>query len=52
MSAHPIKIVAIYKFTDQPDFEALKAPLAEFCCARAIRGTLLLAPEGINGTVA
>lgn len=48
----PIKIAALYKFVDQPDFEALKAPLAEFCCARGIRGTLLLAPEGINGTVA
>lgn len=48
----PIKIVALYKFTDQPDFETLKSPLAEFCCARGIRGTLLLAPEGINGTVA
>ncbi|WP_196259820.1 rhodanese-related sulfurtransferase [Pelagibacterium limicola] len=48
----PIKIVALYKFTDQPDFESLKAPLAEFCCACGIRGTLLLAPEGINGTVA
>lgn len=50
--SQPIKIVALYKFTDQPDFESLKAPLAEFCCARSIRGTLLLAPEGINGTVA
>ena len=30
----------------------LKAPLAEFCCARDIRGTLILAHEGINGTVA
>lgn len=47
-----IKIVALYKFVDQPDFETLKTPLAEFCCARDIRGTLLLAPEGINGTVA
>jgi UPF0176 protein len=52
METQHTKIAALYKFTDQPDFEALKAPLAEFCCARAIRGTLLLAPEGINGTVA
>ncbi|MCD7058746.1 oxygen-dependent tRNA uridine(34) hydroxylase TrhO [Pelagibacterium xiamenense] len=48
----PVKIVALYKFVDQPDFETLRAPIAEFCCARGIRGTLLLAPEGINGTVA
>src|SRR5690606_24066072 len=26
--------------------------LAQFCCARRIRGTFILAPEGINGTVA
>ncbi len=52
MTETAIKIVALYKFVDQPDFESLKGPLAEFCCARDIRGTLLLAPEGINGTVA
>ncbi|WP_417583240.1 rhodanese-related sulfurtransferase [Pelagibacterium sp.] len=48
----PIKILAIYKFVDQPDFEALQGPVGEFCGARGIKGTLLLAPEGINGTVA
>ena len=32
--------------------EALRAPLAAFCCGRGIKGTLLLAHEGINGTVA
>jgi UPF0176 protein len=49
---HPYKVMAIYKFAALPDCEALKAPLAEFCCGRAIKGTLILAPEGINGTVA
>ncbi|KKB08367.1 hypothetical protein VE26_15580 [Devosia chinhatensis] len=44
--------MALYKFAALPDVEALKAPLAAFCCARAIKGTLILAPEGINGTVA
>jgi UPF0176 protein len=52
MTEPAITIVALYKFVDQPDFADLKAPLAAFCCARGIRGTLLLAPEGINGTVA
>lgn len=33
-------------------FEELRAPLAAFCCGRGIKGTLLLAREGINGTVA
>ncbi len=49
---HPYKVMAVYKFAALPDAEALKAPLAEFCCARGIKGTLILAPEGINGTVA
>lgn len=49
---HPYKVMALYKFAALPDAESLKAPLAEFCCARGIKGTLILAPEGINGTVA
>jgi len=52
MTRHRFTVAALYKFVDQPDFAELRAPLAEFCCARGIRGTLLLAPEGINGTVA
>ncbi|MCP8883276.1 rhodanese-related sulfurtransferase [Devosia sp. XJ19-1] len=49
---HPYKVMALYKFASLPDVEALKSPLAEFCCARGVKGTLILAPEGINGTVA
>lgn len=49
---HPYKVMAIYKFASLPDAEALKTPLAQFCCNRGIKGTLILAPEGINGTVA
>lgn len=49
---HPYKVMALYKFASLPDAEALKTPLAQFCCNRGIKGTLILAPEGINGTVA
>jgi UPF0176 protein len=48
----PYKVMALYKFAALPDAEALKGALAAFCCARGIKGTLILAPEGINGTVA
>ena len=48
----PYKVMAIYKFADLPDAEAIQPELAAFCCARGIKGTLILAPEGINGTVA
>ncbi|WP_414649897.1 rhodanese-related sulfurtransferase [Devosia sp.] len=46
------KVLALYKFADFKDCAALKPELAQFCCARGIRGTFILAPEGINGTVA
>ncbi len=46
------KVLAIYKFADLPDYEELAAKIEEFCQREKIRGTLILAPEGINGTVA
>ncbi len=46
------RVAALYRFCRLERFEALRAPLAGFCSARGIKGTLLLAREGINGTVA
>ena len=43
---------ALYKFVDLPDYADLQAPLQAFCEAQDVRGTLLLAREGINGTIA
>jgi len=52
MSLDPkIVVTALYHFAILPDFEAKKPPLVEFMKERDIRGTLLLAREGINGTV-
>jgi len=51
-AALPYKVMAIYKFADLPDAASIQPVLAKFCCARDIKGTLILAPEGINGTVA
>ncbi|MEP0562812.1 MAG: hypothetical protein ABJC64_00320, partial [Paracoccaceae bacterium] len=45
-------VAALYKFTPFPDTEALKGPLAKIACENKVKGTLLLAPEGINGTIA
>lgn len=45
-------IVALYKFVSLPDFHEIREPLLDFCLAHQIKGTLLLAREGINGTVA
>ncbi len=45
-------VAALYHFTPFPDPAAIKPPLAGVCCAHGTTGTLLLAPEGINGTIA
>lgn len=45
-------VVALYKFAPFPDPEALQGPLKALCEAENLCGSLLLAPEGINGTVA
>ena len=44
--------VALYQFVELPDFATLRAPLQALCDERSVRGMLLLAPEGINGTIA
>ena len=52
MSHHPIRVAALYQFTPFTDLERIKAPLAQACCSNGVKGTLLLAREGINGTIA
>jgi UPF0176 protein len=47
----PFVVSALYKFVALPDYEALRAPLLTVCKKHAIKGTLLLAREGLNGTV-
>ncbi|MCP1367698.1 rhodanese-related sulfurtransferase, partial [Halomonas sp. BBD48] len=46
-----IVVAALYKFVSLPDYESLREPLLETLKAHDIKGTLLLAEEGINGTV-
>ena len=45
-------VVTFYKFVKLPDFAEKQAPLLSHCKAQGIRGTILLATEGINGTIA
>jgi UPF0176 protein len=47
-----ITICALYKFTQLDDFEEIQGPLKLFLDSLNIRGTLLLAREGVNGTIA
>lgn len=47
-----IIVAALYKFVDLPDYQSLQAPLLASCEQHDVKGTLLLASEGINGTIA
>jgi len=47
-----IVVCALYKFVSLDDFESLRDPLLNVLLENEVRGTLLLAGEGINGTVA
>jgi UPF0176 protein len=44
-------VAALYKFVTLKDFSALRQPLLAAMKAHGVKGTLLLAQEGINGTI-
>ena len=46
------KVAAFYQFAPLADYRALREPLRAFCAGLGIKGSVLLAHEGINGTVA
>jgi UPF0176 protein len=46
------RVAALYKFTPLKADAALREKLLSACQAHAVMGTLLIAPEGINGTIA
>lgn len=47
-----ISVAALYRFARWPDFARWQAPLRQVAETHGVRGTLLLADEGINGTIA
>lgn len=47
----PIVVAALYKFVRLPDYQEIAPRLKAHCDEFGIKGTLLLAEEGINGTV-
>ncbi|MFY0734096.1 MULTISPECIES: oxygen-dependent tRNA uridine(34) hydroxylase TrhO [Aurantimonas] len=48
----PLTVATFYRFVTLDDLPALKAELAALCADTGTRGTILIAPEGINGTLA
>ena len=51
-SADSVVVAALYRFVALPDFEDLRQPLLDLMIDSEVKGTLLLASEGINGTIA
>jgi UPF0176 protein len=51
-SAMSYEVAAFYQFAALPDFRELRAPLRAICSDLALKGSVLLAQEGINGTLA
>ena len=45
-------VAALYHFARFPRFESVREPLFTLCQENGVKGTLLLAAEGINGTIA
>lgn len=48
----PVRVAALYRFARFDDPAAMREPLLAVCRENGIKGTLLLASEGINGTIA
>ena len=46
-----VVIANFYQFVTLPNYQELKDPLLEFCNANELKGTILLAYEGVNCTV-
>jgi UPF0176 protein len=47
-----LKVAALYQFAALPDYRELREPLRALCVDLGLKGSILLAAEGINGTVA
>jgi UPF0176 protein len=48
----PHRVAAFYQFAALPDFRELREPLRAVCAGLKLNGSVLLAHEGINGTLA
>lgn len=51
-SSADVVVAALYRFAEFPDFATKREPLHQVMLENGVRGTLLLAQEGINGTIA
>jgi UPF0176 protein len=47
-----VQIITFYQFAKLPDFAQLQPSLEDLCNSNSLKGTVILAPEGINGAIA
>ena len=52
MNNNQFTIITFYQFKDIDDLQKIQQILKELCFFHKIKGTILIAKEGINGTVA
>ncbi|KAF3330412.1 rhodanese-like domain-containing protein 7 [Carex littledalei] len=51
-SNHPsLVVVSFYRFADFPDHASMRKPLKDLCEEVRVSGGIILAPEGINGSI-
>lgn len=50
-SSRSLVVVSFYKFADVPDYESLREPLRDLCNRNLVSGHIILASEGINGSI-
>ena len=48
----PVRVAAFYKFRRLDDHADGRRPLLDLCVKHGVKGTILLASEGVNGTIA
>ncbi len=51
-STPTICVAALYRFARLGDCERLREPLERLCIDQGLKGTILIASEGVNGTIA
>jgi UPF0176 protein len=51
-TVNSVVVAALYRFANFPEFETYREPLRQLMLEQGVRGTLLLAAEVINGTIA
>ncbi|MEY4296910.1 MAG: hypothetical protein RLZZ423_89, partial [Cyanobacteriota bacterium] len=51
MSGSPVQVAAFYRFSAMAELPVLRQELLQLAAAAEVRGTILLAEEGVNGTI-